>query len=181
VTDESEAPKSRFRAFMTSVPGILTAIAALVTAVGGIVALVGGFGSSNNGPTHADFVRKADSLCSQTAELLRQLPVASSNDPTTAAQEIPVVARDFRNLADKLRELKPPPEDQPKIAHYTELLDSGANQLDMALNSLQQGDATGFQSHMDDSVKAARGLRSAANALGASACAQNPVQIGLAG
>ena len=178
MTDQSEAPKSRFRAFWTSLPGVLTAIAALVTAVGGIVALVAVPGSSNNGPTHADFVRKADSLCSQTADLLRQLPPPSPADPATAAAELPVVARDFRDLADKLRALNPPPEDLSTIAHFTALLDTGANQANAASVSLQQGDSTGARSHLDNSVKALQESRNAANALGASACAQNPIQVG---
>jgi hypothetical protein len=178
VTNQSEAPKSRFRAFWTSLPGIVTAIAALITAVGGIIALVVVPGSSNNGPTHAGFVRRADSLCSQTADLLRQLPPVSSADPATAAKELPVVAQRVRDLADKLRALNAPPEDLPTLAHFTELLDTGANQADMATVSLQQRDLTGVRSHLGLSVKALQDSRNAANALGASACAQNPIQTG---
>lgn len=172
MTDESDAPKSRFRAFMTSLPGVLTAIAALITAVGGIIALVVVPGSSNNGPTHTDLVRHADSLCSQTADLLRQLPPISSADPTTAIAELAPTARDIRDLADKLRALKAPEEDQAAIARLTAVLDETANEADAMSLSIQQGDLTGAQSHGRRAGELQQETTQVANALGASACGQ---------
>jgi hypothetical protein len=178
VTDESEAPKSRFHAFMTSLPGVLTAIAALITAVGGIIALVVVPGSSNNGPTHADLVRHADSLCSQTADQLRRLPPVSPADPASAVAELAPIARDVRDLSDKLRALKAPEEDQTTIARFTALLDATANEADAMGLSLQQGDLTGAQSHARRAGKLDQETTKVANALGASACAQTVTPTG---
>jgi len=191
MTEPEGAKKGRFLTFWTTLPGVLTAIAALIAAIAGVVGLVvrpGGSSAdsastpSSNistadpvGPTHDEFVRQANELCSQTADLIRALPQV---DTSNFARIAPEYSRDLRSLVKKIRALDTPTADQATVERLVSKWEEETNDLDGAILAFQQGDDASFAASIQQIDSLDAETTTLAQSLGADACAQSPVPLG---
>jgi hypothetical protein len=178
-------PEEQKKGFWTSLPGIFTALAGLLGAVAAIIGLFvvpggsgGGSDGGDSGASHADLVRQADQLCSQTADLIRQLPPLDPNGSNFTVV-VPAMSRDVRSLVEKLRALDAPEDDQQKLAQLTGLMEQQSNEADGMVVAISQQDQASFQSHQQQVVALDPQVNGAALALGAHSCAQTLAPTGL--
>lgn len=173
-------PEESKKGFWTTLPGVLTALAGLVGAIAAIVGLFvvpAGGGSDGGESSHSEWVKQANELCGQTAQLLRQLPPIDAYG-SNFTQVAEAAARDERDLAGKLRALDAAGEDQEKIAHLTGLIDQQSNETDAAAVAWSQGDSASTQLHVQQVTALDPQRSAAAQALEVSACAQSPYPTG---
>ncbi len=168
---DPDRQKGGFRAFFSTLPGVLMAVAALITAVAGVLALfvVPDDGSDDEAKKHVHWVDEADRLCSETTETIRGMPELTAENITS---ELPEVTDLLRRLAERLRELEAAGEDEAKIARLTALIDEEANEFDQGITLLLQGRGEEAQRQMEFAEGKSPAINAAAESLGASACGQ---------
>ena len=169
----------RFRAFWTSLPGILTGVAGLVAAVAGLLALFVVPGDSGgDGPTRAEWADSVDPICSQAMDTIRGLPLTTTTDPAALLTALPQLAQTARSMAERVRAIDAPEEDQQTIDRMTGTWDQQADAADAAVSAYQSGDPAGFQAAGQEITTAADEGDALAQSLGVTACAQSPTPTG---
>ena len=174
---QPDKPEER-RSFWTTLPGLLTGLAALITAIAGVIAIFVVPGSSSDGPTHADWARSANRLCNETAEQVRHLPPITDETLEAIETTAPAAAADVRRLAERLRELSAPEDDEPSIDRFTSVLEEEANQLDAMVAAYHQANSSGMVQAAEQVEALAAEGREVAGSLGVSACTQEVTLIG---
>jgi hypothetical protein len=180
MTEPDEEEKRGSRTFWTTLPGVVTAIAALLTAIGGILALVvvpgGSNGGSDQGTTHTQAVQLADQECEQTAALKRQMPPL---DASNYKRVVLAISSNQRALANRLRAIPATEEDRANLERLSGLIDQQSNEADTAAVAYGQGNTPAYQQHLQASQGISPAIATAAQSLGASACAQTPTNTGI--
>jgi len=96
----------------------------------------------SSGPTKADYVRKANSVCRDAAKQVAALEVPGSDDvgdmPKSAAEVVAVQ----RAALERIRDLKAPKQDRTEIAKWIALVDQTIDQAEVSARSQKDGDIT---------------------------------------
>jgi hypothetical protein len=174
---DSEPPKGRFAAFWTSLPGVLTAAAAFIGALAAVLALFVGGGDSgdgggDSGSSRAEWAAKVNPICSNATDAIRRIPVDESPDFSEAANYLHQVGGIVRDLAEQIRTVPAPVEEQGNIDRMTLLVDKQADLADQAANSILAGDQAGLTRATKDALAAQREANTLAASLSVTACAQ---------
>jgi hypothetical protein len=177
---QPDEPRKGVSAFWTTLPGVLTGIAGLLTAIVAIVGLFGladrsSGGGGNEDVTHAEWVARADQICSQSVERVRQLPPLESSNFLIV---VPAIAREIRDLAERLRALDAPEEDQVAISRLTSLLDQQRNEINAAIVAYTEGNTSAGDQRVRRGDSIEERSDAAARSLGINACAQRVTPAG---
>jgi hypothetical protein len=171
--NEPEPPKGRFAAFWTTLPGVLTGVAGLIGAIAGVLALFIVPGDSDNdGSSRAAWADEVDPICNEAFESARQLPISQTADVNAQVDYFRQVGAIAHDLAEKVRAVEAPAEDQANIDRMTALIDEQGDGLDAVALAYLSGDPAGYQSARQKINDAETEQDALASSLGVTACAQ---------
>jgi hypothetical protein len=175
--NQPEPKKGRFGNFWKSLPGIFTATAALLGAIAAILALFIVPGDGDGGPTRAEWADKVDPICGEATDAIRQLPNTEDTEDLGIVENVLFEWGGIvRRMAEKVRAVEAPIEDQQTIDRMTGLWLEGADAVDSLVLALRHGDEAEIQSilrQIEASDKASE-VDELARSLGVTSCTQTP-------
>lgn len=174
--NQPEPKKGRFSNFWKTLPGIFTATAGLLGAIAAILALFIVPGT-DEGTSRAEWAHKVDPICNEATDEIRQLPNTEDVEDLSVVE--PVLFEwggIVRRMAENVRAVEAPIEDQQTIDHMTGLWLEGADAVDSLVLALRQGETAEAQSivrQITTSDKSAE-VDELARSLGVTSCTQTP-------
>jgi hypothetical protein len=174
-----DEPKER-HSFWTTLPGILTGITGVVAAVAGVLAIIITPNSSpeSEGPSHSEWARKANRICSQSAELIRHMPPLETNQPRTFEVTIPAAAEELRKMTEGLRALPAPEEDEVQIDRLASILEAESNEADSLSIHWLEGDLPSVRREASVVRRLERESKGVGHHLGVGTCTQTLHLVG---
>jgi len=157
------------RSFWTTFLGILTGVAAVITTIVGLSAI---FGPASEGPSHSEWARRANHLCSETWGLIRRLPPI--NDGTSAAfyATLPAAAEGMRRLGERLRSLPASEDDEQPIDRLAGSMEAMAREIITGVNASREEDEARLSEVRESIYALGEEVEEATAELGVSACSQ---------
>ncbi len=174
--NEPEPKKGRFSNFWKTLPGIFTATAGLLGAIAAILALFIVPGN-DEGTTRAEWADKVDPICNEATDAIRELP--NTEDVSDLSVVEPVLLEwsgTVRRMAEKVRAVEAPVEDQQSIDRMTGIWLEGADAIDSLVLALRQGDVAEARSLLREITTSDKSseVDELARSLGVRSCTQTP-------
>jgi ABC-type transporter Mla subunit MlaD len=123
--------------------------------------LLAGCGSNGERFSRDELVDRANEICSEHVDAIDQLeegldPTDDQGDQVLGdfARVLPQIADEFRELADDLRDLRPPEDLEEEYTLTLDRIDRVADELDRAAEEAEAGDREGFNAVLQESAAA---------------------------